>query len=46
MYDSKEEGNRSSKDAIKVSEDGLVHAMISKSSPCLFILARFDSRSG
>ncbi|KAJ5684031.1 uncharacterized protein N7477_000376 [Penicillium maclennaniae] len=33
MYDSREEGNRSSKDAVKVSEDGLVHAMISKSSP-------------
>lgn len=44
MYDSNEEGNRSSKDAIKVSEDGLVHAMISKSSPCQLIPACFYGR--
>lgn len=34
LYDASQEETRHRKDGIKVSEDGLVHAMISKSSPC------------
>ncbi|OGE49285.1 hypothetical protein PENARI_c022G04929 [Penicillium arizonense] len=33
MYDANQDETRHRKDGIKVSEDGLVHAMISKSSP-------------
>ncbi|CAI7616503.1 unnamed protein product [Penicillium manginii] len=33
LYDASQEETRHRKDGIKVSEDGLVHAMISKSSP-------------
>lgn len=34
LYDANQEETRYRKDGIRVSEDGLVHAAISKSSPC------------
>ena len=39
LYDSSQEETRYRKDGIRVSENGLVHANISKSSPCLLIPA-------
>lgn len=34
LYDVRQDETRHRKDAISVSDDGLVHATISKSSPC------------
>jgi hypothetical protein len=35
LYDVRQEETRHRKDAVTVSDDGLVHAAISKSSPCM-----------
>lgn len=35
LYDVTQDETRHRKDAVSVSADGLVHATISKSSPCL-----------